>query len=186
MIKNFGGVWADSTLYCQTPLDDWIFEYLDNSFFGFRNPHPDRIIANWFMASEKESAIVNKWYQAIIEYFSSRDKDHLHFWHHYLFKNLYNSDTQFKQIWDNLKPFECANPRVFQKDHLCDYGPLLFAPFDDKKLKVDNKQLYDWFIQNEDHLSNFIKTSNVPMYKLSWRIAPGNILTRIKKSLELK
>jgi hypothetical protein len=51
LLRKYGGVWADASVYCHQPLDDWIYDLAPNGVFLFSNPAPSRPIANWFMAS---------------------------------------------------------------------------------------------------------------------------------------
>lgn len=56
LLKKFGGVWADATLFCLRPLDDWLIPALDeNGFYMFKNPHNDKVSDNWFIAAPKGS-----------------------------------------------------------------------------------------------------------------------------------
>lgn len=52
LLSDHGGVWADATTWCRRPLSDWLVD-LPGQFFAFASPGPDRMIANWFMASAK-------------------------------------------------------------------------------------------------------------------------------------
>jgi len=53
LLAKCGGVWADATCYCCQPLAGWLPGRLTSGFFAFRNPGPDRLLSNWFMASQK-------------------------------------------------------------------------------------------------------------------------------------
>ncbi len=68
LLKKYGGVWADATLWCTRPLDDWI-EVVSNpsGFFAYDKPGPDRPISSWFLAAGKESRIVDFWYSAVCD-----------------------------------------------------------------------------------------------------------------------
>jgi hypothetical protein len=58
LLRAHGGVWADATLYCLRPLDEWLPRYHTIGLTAFRNPTPDRMIATWFFAADKDNAIV--------------------------------------------------------------------------------------------------------------------------------
>jgi hypothetical protein len=58
LLRRFGGVWTDATVFCCKPLDDWLSPYVEGGFFAFRNPGPDRLMANWFIAANPENAIL--------------------------------------------------------------------------------------------------------------------------------
>ena len=66
ILKQYGGVWADATLWCTRSLDDWIDSVCaHNGFFAYDKPGPDRPISSWFLAASKNSRIVELWYYAV-------------------------------------------------------------------------------------------------------------------------
>lgn len=56
LLSAHGGVWADATTWCLTPLSDWLTRQ-PGEFFAFASPGPDRMLANWFLASEPNGYI---------------------------------------------------------------------------------------------------------------------------------
>ena len=71
LLQKYGGVWADATCFCNKPLNDWLFDYLQNDFFVFDRPGPDRMISSWFMAGTKESYIINAYQKAVNNYWAA-------------------------------------------------------------------------------------------------------------------
>ena len=68
LLKEYGGVWADATLWCTRPLDDWIEVVCNPSgFFAYEKPGPGRPISSWFLAAGKECPIVDCWYSAVCD-----------------------------------------------------------------------------------------------------------------------
>ena len=71
LLRKYGGVWADATLWCARPLDDWIDSVTEPSgFFAYDKPGPGpnyrgpigrRPISNWFLAASEDSRIVDIW-----------------------------------------------------------------------------------------------------------------------------
>ena len=51
LLEKYGGVWADSTVFCNKPLDDW----LPNGTFMFTKPNKFLDIASWYISAPKES-----------------------------------------------------------------------------------------------------------------------------------
>ena len=49
LLSEFGGVWADASLFCSQPLDDWLPNYLADDFFAFASHRNDRLMTNWFL-----------------------------------------------------------------------------------------------------------------------------------------
>ena len=58
LLARFGGVWADATVFCRQSLDEWLPAYTKDGFFAFRNPGRDRLMANWFIASNPDDVIL--------------------------------------------------------------------------------------------------------------------------------
>ena len=76
--------------------------YINAGFFVFDKPGIDRLISNWFIYSDKNNYIIDKWCEKTLEYYILNNEAHTYFIHHYLFGDLYNSDKQFKTIWDSV------------------------------------------------------------------------------------
>lgn len=57
LLNTYGGVWVDATTWCRTPLSQWVTA-MPGEFFAFSSPGPDRMIANWFLASERGAYLV--------------------------------------------------------------------------------------------------------------------------------
>jgi hypothetical protein len=163
LLKNHGGFWVDSTVFCVKPLDDWIINYAKNGFFAYSfDELCDRMISSWFLYGEQNNYIIDKWYHSVIEYiqnaniigiehnpsitideWKNRDKYNNHyFWFHYLFGNLYNENNEFRHRWDDSNKISNVYPHYIQTIGL--------------ESKVDN-----YFISNYNSIS--------PLYKLTYR-----------------
>jgi len=73
LLSDHGGVWADATSLCMSPLDTWIDAHIASGFFAFSNPGPDRIMANWFLASEKGNPLVARLRDRYAAFFMEHD-----------------------------------------------------------------------------------------------------------------
>ena len=73
LLKERGGVWVDSTLLPTLPLRSWLLPQLFNEgFFAFRSSGaPELVLQNWFLCSEKNHPIIEKWLEIFVNYFSS-------------------------------------------------------------------------------------------------------------------
>ena len=69
LLSKYGGVWTDATVMCTRSLSEWIKEYYDSRFFAFRNPGPDRLMSNWFIASESDSIIVQRLHRDFSDFY---------------------------------------------------------------------------------------------------------------------
>ncbi len=66
LLKRYGGVWADATLWCTRPLDDWIEPVCArNGFFAYDKPGPDRPISSWFLAAGANCRIIDLWHSSM-------------------------------------------------------------------------------------------------------------------------
>lgn len=72
LLTRHGGVWADATTYCWEPLDDWLPEAARAGFFAFRNPGPDRLLSNWFLAAEASSELLARLLECYSDVFRGR------------------------------------------------------------------------------------------------------------------
>ena len=100
LLHTHGGVWADATAMCATPLDDWLPERMTASgFFAFDRPTPDRMIASWFLAACVPCNIVAQWRASVAGYWTGRESRHDYFWFHELFAALYEEDRSFRSDW---------------------------------------------------------------------------------------
>ena len=71
LLARHGGVWADASVYCARPLDDWIGDAMNGSgFFAFHHPRPDRLMASWFIAAEPANPLVVEVRRRMLDYFS--------------------------------------------------------------------------------------------------------------------
>jgi len=87
LIKH-GGVWIDPTVYCLLPLQGWLPEYMYDGLFLFHRPGNDRIISNWFIASEKGNYLLQKLYDSLIDY-----------WNDHSFRNLESKKVSSLEYW---------------------------------------------------------------------------------------
>lgn len=76
LLTEHGGVWTDVTTFCLRPLDEWLPECMDAGFFCFRNPGPDRLVANWFLASVPQNLIACLWRDTHEEFWARKDYIH--------------------------------------------------------------------------------------------------------------
>ena len=71
LLKKYGGVWVDATCFCQQPLDDWIYNYLNTGFFAFDRPGYDRMFSSWFLAVNKGNQLVEEYANAVNDFWIS-------------------------------------------------------------------------------------------------------------------
>jgi len=105
ILNRHGGVWADSTLFCNKPLDSWL--EIKDSFIFTRG---DRIMDNWFMAADDNSYLIEKLYEITIKWWTWRIKEtdqyeQRYAWMHMLLGELLNKDPKAMEVvrnWDHI------------------------------------------------------------------------------------
>eukprot|EP00798_Chlamydomonas_sp_ICE-L_P031666 gene31666-6867_t len=64
LLAKHGGVWADASLMCWAPLDDWVYEALrPTGYFMFQ-------FLSWFHVNVKQSIPMQRWKRATDEYWN--------------------------------------------------------------------------------------------------------------------
>jgi hypothetical protein len=70
LLSRYGGAWADATVMCARSLDAWLDDYYAAGFFAFRDPGIDRLMSNWFIASDRDNPILQGLYARFAEFFA--------------------------------------------------------------------------------------------------------------------
>lgn len=104
ILKNYGGVWADSTLLCMQPLDHWAHEAIQKSGFWMYHGHGYELDSNlgpasWFILSEKNNYNISRWKEKCDFYWKKNNYSSDYFWMDRLFKELIEKDKIFKKNW---------------------------------------------------------------------------------------
>lgn len=67
VLNNHGGVWADASLACLQPLDDWVWPFIRREgYFMFGT------ICSWFIVSIPHSSLLTRWVAAADNYWETR------------------------------------------------------------------------------------------------------------------
>lgn len=156
LLNQYGGVWADATLWCHRPLDEWIEPHTTQDFFAFSNPghllkdsKPSHF-SSFFLISSQHSYIANTLSEAIKKYWEEHECEDEYFWINTLFNNLYNDDKKFRILWDKTLKIDAPVD--------AEYGPEYFAWYTEKELTgVSENYKY------------MIKTTDTPAFKLTNR-----------------
>jgi mannosyltransferase OCH1-like enzyme len=140
LIKH-GGLWVDSTCFCNKPLDEWLPE----KCFIFQNLKMSYEISTWFIYSEPEHALIKTWYETA----NRIDKETISA-SYFCFYEIF--DELCKQEWfnDEWKKIE----RINQNDSIMYFDLLkrgnlhvqhdgFLEPItDDIKSMIENKEKY--------------------------------------------
>jgi len=77
LLKNYGGVWADSTMLCMKPLNEWVFEKVQPAGLWMYHGSGSGMTketgpASWFIISEKNGLMISKWKEKCDNYWKKR------------------------------------------------------------------------------------------------------------------
>ena len=114
LLRRYGGVWADATAFCNRPLDEWLGAQITTGFFAFDQPGGGRMLSSWFLASEPENLIVDRWCDATIAYWAAHGNAHDYFWFHQVFAECYRTDPRFAAAWDRVPKRSAIEPHAIQ------------------------------------------------------------------------
>ena len=133
LLKRYGGVWADATLWCQVPLNDWIPQTMGAGFFAFEKPAADRPLSSWFLAATTHHYILDRWLEEALSLWLQRGflreskkfwpawGPHLrdrYFWLHRLFQQLIDDDPAVNALWSRAPKISANGPHFLQMQGL--------------------------------------------------------------------
>lgn len=116
LLHEFGGVWVDATLFCHRPLDAWLPGVMEEGFFAFAEPAPDRPLSSWFLAGESHSYLLTAWAARVVDYWTTRARSDDYFWLHHLFRELCATDRQAAAAWSRVPKISANGPHAAQVD----------------------------------------------------------------------
>jgi Capsular polysaccharide synthesis protein len=104
LLKNHGGVWADSTMLCMQPLEHWVHEAVSKSEMWMYHGHGAKMEkevgpASWFIVSKKNSYVISQWKKACDQFWMQNNYTNNYFWLDGLFKDLFEKDILFRTLW---------------------------------------------------------------------------------------
>ena len=103
LMSQYGGVWIDATVWCHRPLDDWLPMVAMSGFFAFKNPHKDRLIENWFLASMPNHPLAMEWEKALTEsFYSLKQRPPYYFWTMYMFERALRRSPDLVEAWGQV------------------------------------------------------------------------------------
>lgn len=114
LLKNHGGVWADSTLLCMQPLDSWLEKAIEKTNFWMYRGNGARMDerygpASWFIVSKKGSYIITRWKEECDKYWKENNYTNNYFWMDELFKKLFQTDENFREEWNKTPYLNAEN-----------------------------------------------------------------------------
>ena len=201
LLRRFGGVWTDATVFCCEPLDSWLEPYANEGFFAFRNPGPDRLMANWFIAANPENEIL-----------SGLHRDYVALWEHNRFLRPRHPVTRFsRRAFSRLFSTNPANTKYwfgFPRKTLKIFPYYIFHYTFNKLVLSDPALTRIWnkslpfeatqprrltklasFRDGITTALDMIEHGASPLYKLNWRIKIDEpywqaVLSRLRSRVE--
>jgi hypothetical protein len=149
LLARYGGVWVDATTFCATPLDQWLLPLMQSGFFAFSRPGPDRIISNWFIASQRDNPSIECWRKHTERACLLTEEEDPYFWldrrwHRYLFEEGLLTNPSARSVWLNT-------PHV----------------------SADGSHIVQWHLRQgsaKDDVLQYFCDGRIPIHKLSWKI----------------
>lgn len=142
LLTQFGGVWADATTFCVSPLDDWLFKAMPFGFFAFTVTEQNTV-ANWFIAAEKGNLIVKAWRDMAYSYWSCAQKATAYFMYYDLFSLAMIMNKPAGRMWKYSTRIERTQPNILRYEFL-------------------NRGM-------ETRFSDFVHRDMIPLHKFSFR-----------------
>lgn len=115
LLAEHGGVWADATLFCSRPLDDWLPTAARSEFFMFAAPRPYRIVDNWFIAAARDNHLVAAMRELFLQYWRHFERPHHYFWMIYLIEHLFSIDPEARRIWQETPRLSALGPLALER-----------------------------------------------------------------------
>jgi len=182
LLRRYGGVWADATVFCREPLDNWLEPYVKTGFFVFRNPGRDRLMATWFMAANPDNEILVKLH-----------RDYVGLWENNRFLSPRSNLTRFsRRAFSRLfsrNPKRTAGWFGFPRTALKIFPHFIFHYTFNKLVFTDPDVAHRWSAALPFEASqprrltklakeptgiataiDLIDNGSSPLYKLNWRI----------------
>lgn len=126
MVYKYGGIWADASLFCNVPVEEWLDLSADDliSFVRRNNLRQQSLyqidpwITSWFLAAPKKSYVISKIFHVITDpkefYRFSRRNAHAaeYFWWHKIVSDIASTDDHVRHRithdFDYSDPNQCS------------------------------------------------------------------------------
>jgi Capsular polysaccharide synthesis protein len=115
LLDEHGGVWVDATTLCATPLDHWLPPLMQSGFFAFSRPGQDRVVASWFIASERGGTLIRAWRRSTDAYWSNVRRPYHYYWLHYLLEWVALTNHAAGARWAGTPHVSADGPHLIQR-----------------------------------------------------------------------
>ena len=113
LLKKYGGVWSDASVYPMTPLDEWLEPVINRTgFFAYRfSPqNQNRETASWFLAvNQPHHQLINAWCDKFMDTFINLKKM-VWFQIHTDLSYVYDTNPSVRNIIENMVQIDQSIP----------------------------------------------------------------------------
>ncbi len=185
LLRKYGGIWVDASVYCNRPLNEYIFKFTRKTgFFAFCNPGKDRLISSWFLASSNDNYIISTMDTCVKKFWNYKKKE---IYFRLLISKIFDYSYEFSK---KIKTYNFFQKNIFFFKRTINKYPYFWMHYifyylylKDKKFrqKWDSSYRFEaskphvvkhWGSQKEVN-NKFIehtKKIKTPVYKLEWDI----------------
>lgn len=125
LLINYGGIWADSTVFCTGRENT----YLHYPLFIFQNTmrlQPSHLGSNWFIVAERNNPILKTTRDLLYQYWS--DHDDLERGSYIVFHCLFKlAAEKYWDDWQKIPVFSNVPPHILQREFFKTYSEERFA-----------------------------------------------------------
>lgn len=119
LLKKYGGLWVDATMFCNEPLSNWFSPWESSHFSALPKSRAKQghLIATFFLYSSQQSYIINRWCEETTRYWKNKNKTEIYSWVHYRFNEAWDNDKAFKNYFksSDCKKFDWYEPSKSNK-----------------------------------------------------------------------
>ncbi|MDN2664295.1 capsular polysaccharide synthesis protein [Psychromonas sp. 14N.309.X.WAT.B.A12] len=186
LLHEYGGVWADSTTFCNKPLDQWIDTCSQSGFFVFDRPDKDRLMSSWFFASQAGCPITIKLHDLMEQYWIKNDFNEpteIQIKITTLLSRILNKKTTTTKYWFNpmitkvlgITPYFALH---YKFERLIAQDKTSKEIWDNTlKVSADTPHLVQragLFSTPTTSIKQKLKEADAPLYKLTWKYDHSN------------
>lgn len=172
LLKKFGGIWVDATVYAVKPLRDWLYTNMNSDYYLILKPQINTYkfehnlidinnnntdvslyfggnLCSWFIVANNNSYMAKKLYDLTLELLNARPNNLPYFAPHFIYAYLYHNDTEFKQQYNKINSND-EQHISFIHTHSVQYGYISNAPI--QKLQWKNGWNQENILSNNEIL----------------------------------
>ena len=116
LLNKYGGVWADATMLCLRPLDEWLVPGMLRGGLWMHHGQGGGMTtdvgpASWFIVSLPGHYVIRAWKAACDAFWAKTPPTRVqYFWMDMLFKDLWSKDDVFRGWWAEAPFVDCNAP----------------------------------------------------------------------------